>query len=68
MVEMDTHYFRNEFGSGIPVYWMGSYVDLEIQEFQLELWQSFSLKKAKRRSQTAITLSSLAQGSVMLGE
>lgn len=66
LTESDTHYFRNDFGAGIPVYWMGSYVDLEIQEFQIELWQSYSLKKSKRRSQTAITLSQLAQGSVML--
>ena len=35
--ENDTHYFRNEFGAGIPVYWMGSYVDLEVQEFQVSV-------------------------------
>ena len=55
-----------QFGAGIPVYWMGSYIDLEIQEFQLELMQSFSLKKNKRRAVHAITLAQLAQGSVML--
>ena len=62
----DVHYFRNEFGAGIPVYWMGSYVDLEMQEFQLELMQSFSLKKTRRRSAHSLTLSQLAQGSVIL--
>ena len=62
----DVHYFRNEFGAGIPVYWMGSYVDLEMQEFQLELMQSFSLKRTRRRAAHSLTLSQLAQGSVIL--
>lgn len=61
----DIHYYRNEFGSGIPVYWMGSYVELEMQEFQLELMQSSTLKKTRRRAAVSITLSQLSQGSVM---
>jgi hypothetical protein len=60
-----TQYFRNEFGSGMPVYWMGSYVDLETQEFHVEIMQAQTIKKARRRAQTAIALSQLAQGSVM---
>ena len=41
-------------------------MDLETQEFQLDLMQSFNLKKARRRSQTAMALSAVAQGSVMV--
>ena len=31
------HYFKNEFGYGVPVYWMGSYVDLEMEEIEIEV-------------------------------
>lgn len=49
----------------IPVYWMGSYVQLEMEEFTIDYMQSFSLKKSRRRASHAITLSALAQGSVI---
>ena len=29
--EDESVFLKNEFGAGVPVYWMGSYVDLEMQ-------------------------------------
>ena len=29
--EGESAFLKNEFGAGVPVYWMGSYVDLEMQ-------------------------------------
>ena len=48
--EGESHFYKNEFGAGIPVYWMGSYVDLEVQEFQIDVLQSATIKKAKKRA------------------
>ena len=33
----ESHYFKNEFGAGIPAYWMGSYVDLEMHDLEIQL-------------------------------
>uniref|UniRef100_A0A7S2CR31 C2 domain-containing protein n=1 Tax=Haptolina brevifila TaxID=156173 RepID=A0A7S2CR31_9EUKA len=60
----DVHYFQNSFGASVPIYWIGSYVDLEMEELQLELWQSQKLKKAKKRSSYSTPLISVAQNSV----
>ena len=64
----EAHYFRNEFGAGIPVYWTGSYVDLEMQELEIQLHEtrgSSALRKARRRSTHRLSLMSLATGSVV---
>ena len=47
---------------GIPVYWIGSYLDLEMQDFLLELYQSslFGVNN-KRRGEFRTTLSAIAQ-------
>ena len=43
LTESDTHYFRNDFGAGIPVDGMGSYVGWN-PGVRIELWQSYNLK------------------------
>jgi len=61
----DSMFYRNEFGSGVPVYWMGSYVDLEMQEFLLEVCRRRITRRVNKLGEARVNLGSIAQGSIM---
>ena len=57
-----THFFKESFGMGIPVYWIGSYLDLEMQDFLLELHQSgFAGFNLRKRAVFRVPLATIAQ-------
>ena len=58
------HYIKGEFGAGVPIYWMGSYGGLEVQDFVLEVWSTKLLRAAKKKCEYRCSLSNVAQGSI----
>ena len=52
-----------EFGSFIPIYWIGSYEELEMQDFAIEV-RTKSMLREKKVGELSMSLASLAQGSI----
>ena len=63
-----SHYVVGEFGAGVPIYWLGSYSDLEMQELLIECYAKESGKKrfAKtiKKAEHRAPLSQVAQQSI----
>ena len=59
-----TYYIKGEFGAGIPIYWMGSYGGLEVQDFVLEVWAGRLLQRPRKCAEFRCPLSAIAQGSI----
>ena len=59
-----TYYIKGEFGAGIPIYWMGSYGGLEVQDFVLEIWCGKLLQRPKKLCEYRCPLAAIAQGSI----
>ena len=59
-----TYYIKGEFGAGIPVYWIGSYGALEVQDFVLEVWCGKLLQRPKKLCEYRCPLAAVARGSI----
>ena len=59
-----TYYIKGEFGAGIPIYWMGSYGGLEVQDFVLEIWCGKLLQRPRKLCEYRCPLAAIAQGSI----
>ena len=58
------YYIKGEFGAGIPVYWIGSYGALEVQDFVLEVWCGKLLQRPKKLCEYRCPLAAVARGSI----
>jgi hypothetical protein len=64
-VEHDgTYYIKGEFGAGIPIYWIGSYGGLEVQDFVLQIWCGKLLQRPRKLCEYRCPLAAIAQGSI----
>lgn len=53
-----------QFGAGVPIYWIGAYGDLEVQDFMIEIFTKKGMRSPIKKAEYRTPLSALAQSSI----